>query len=194
MITGVRGVLETKGADWVQVRIGGSVTLQIFVPPSTTEDLGAVGGEVHLHTHLYIRDDEAVLYGFSTPEALRVFQLLNSVGGVGPRMSLGLISSLGSQGVVTAVATGDVETLCRAPGVGRKSAGRMVLELSGKLEKELADAPALAGGTEDGDVLSALMALGYSVAESRRAVASMGDAGGLEVEEKIRRALQQLSG
>ena len=194
MITGVRGVLETKGADWVQVRIGGSVTLQIFVPPSTTEDLGAVGGEVHLHTHLYIRDDEAVLYGFSTPEALRVFQLLNSVGGVGPRMSLGLISSLGSQGVVTAVATGDVETLCRAPGVGRKSAGRMVLELSGKLEKELADAPALAGGTEDGDVLSALMALGYSVAESRRAVASMGDAGGLEVEEKIRRALQHLSG
>ena len=194
MITGVRGVLETKGADWVQVRIGGSVTLQIFVPPSTTEDLGAVGGEVHLHTHLYIRDDEAVLYGFSTPEALRVFQLLNSVGGVGPRMSLGLISSLGSQGVVTAVATGDMETLCRAPGVGRKSAGRMVLELSGKLEKELADAPALAGGTEDGDVLSALMALGYSVAESRRAVASMGDAGGLEVEEKIRRALQQLSG
>jgi Holliday junction DNA helicase RuvA len=194
LITGVRGVLETKGADWVQVRIGGSVTLQIFVPPSTTEDLGAVGGEVHLHTHLYIRDDEAVLYGFSTPEALRVFQLLNSVGGVGPRMSLGLISSLGSQGVVTAVATGDVETLCRAPGVGRKSAGRMVLELSGKLEKELADAPALAGGTEDGDVLSALMALGYSVAESRRAVASMGDAGGLEVEEKIRRALQQLSG
>lgn len=193
MITGVRGVLETKGADWVQVRIGGSVTLQIFVPPSTTEDLGAVGGEVHLHTHLYIRDDEAVLYGFSTPEALRVFQLLNSVGGVGPRMSLGLISSLGSQGVVTAVATGDVETLCRAPGVGRKSAGRMVLELSGKLEKELADAPALAGGTEDGDVLSALMALGYSVAESRRAVASMGDAGGLAVEEKIRRALQQLS-
>ena len=194
MITGVKGVLEARGADWVQVRVGGSVSLQIFVPSSTTEDLGAVGGEVHLHTRLYIRDDEAVLYGFSTPEALRVFQLLNSVGGVGPRMSLGLISALGSRAVVTAVATGDVETLSRAPGVGRKSAGRMVLELSGKLENELAEATALAGGSEDGDVLSALMALGYSAGESRRAVASMGDAGGLEVEEKIRRALQQLAG
>ena len=79
----------------MQVRIGGSVSLQIFVPTSAIVDLGNVGEEVHLHTRLYIRDDEAVLYGFPTPEALRLFQMLNGVSGIGPRTSLSLLSSLG---------------------------------------------------------------------------------------------------
>lgn len=194
MITGVKGILESKGSDWVHVRIGGSVSLQISVPQSTAEELGNVGDEVHLHTRLYVRDDEPVLYGFSSPESLRVFQMLNGVTGIGPRTSLALLSSLGPQSLVTAVATENVETLSKVPGVGRKSAGRLVLELKGKLEKELRETPMLAGGEDQGDVVSALMALGYSAAESRRAVASLSNAGELTLEEKIRQALQRIAG
>ena len=193
MITGVSGILEAKGSGWVQVRIGGSVSLQIFVPPSTVEDLGDLGEEVHLHTRLYIRDDEAVLYGFSTSEALRLFQTLNGVAGIGPRTSLALLSSMVPRSLITSIVTGDIDALSRVTGVGRKSAGRLVLELKGKLEKDLVDAPELAAN-DDVDIVSALMALGYSAAESRRVVASMEIASGLPLEEKIRRALQQLAG
>ena len=193
MITGVSGILEAKGSGWVQVRIGGSVSLQIFVPPSTVEDLGDLGEEVHLHTRLYIRDDEAVLYGFSTSEALRLFQTLNGVAGIGPRTSLALLSSMVPRSLITSIVTGDIDALSRVTGVGRKSAGRLVLELKGKLGKDLVDAPELAAN-DDVDIVSALMALGYSAAESRRVVASMEIASGLPLEEKIRRALQQLAG
>ena len=142
---------------------------------------------------LYIKDDEAVLYGFSTPEALRLFQMLNGVTGIGPRTSLSLLSSLTPDSLIAAVATGDIDTLSRAPGIGRKGASRLVLELKGKLEKELAEMPTPAA-QGDGEVISALMALGYSAAESRRAAAAIGRDGGLPLEERIRGALQQLAG
>ena len=194
MITGITGILEARGPDWLQVRLGGSVSLQIYVPPSSIEDLGDLGEEVHLHTRLYIRDDEAVLYGFSSQEALHLFQKLNGVSGIGPRTALALLSTLDPQSVIAAVVTGDVDTLSRVPGLGKKSAGRLVLELKGKLETELAEVPARTGGAEDGDVVPALMALGYTATEARRVVAAMGSVDGLPLEEKIRRALQQMGG
>ena len=194
MITGVTGILEAKGPDWVQVRIGGSVSLQVFVPSSAVDELGGTGDQVHLHTQLAIRDDEAVLYGFSTAAALRLFRQLNGVAGIGPRISLALLSTLGPHALVTAVVMGDVGSLSKVPGVGIKSAGRLVLELKGKLEKELDEAPMLASDGDNGEVLSALMALGYTAAECRRAVASVGKSDGLTLEEKVRGALQQLAG
>lgn len=194
MITGVTGVLESKGQDWVQVRIGGSVSLQVFVPVSAIADLGEVGHEVRLHTRLFIRDDQPVLYGFPTAEDLRMFQMLNAVSGVGPRTALALLSALGPQTLAVAVVTGDVDTLSKVSGVGRKSAGRLVLELRGKLEKDLAEVPVVAGGHDDGDVVSALMSLGYSAAESRRVLSSLGNLGDASLEEKLRRALQHLAG
>lgn len=194
MITGITGILEAKGPDWVQVRIGGSVSLQVFMPSSTVQELGDSGDEVRLHTRLFIRDDEAVLYGFITPESLRLFQTLNGVPGIGPRTSLAILSTLGPQSLVNAVASGDLETISRVPGIGRKSAGRLVLELKGKFSAVgLAETGAAAAGG-DGDVVSALMALGYSANESRRALTSTGDGSGLPLEEKVRRALQQLAG
>ena len=199
MITGVTGVLEATGQDWVEVRVGGSVSLQIFVPASSVAKLGDVGQEVRLHTRLFIRDDEPVLYGFATPEALRMFQMLNSVSGIGPRIALALLSSLGPQPLAEAVVTGDVDALSRVSGVGRKSAGRLILELRGKLEKELTEAPIPDGARDDSDVISALMALGYSATESRRVLSSMESTGmdspgDAPLEEKLRRALQHLAG
>ena len=193
MITAVSGILEDRGPGWVQVRVGGSVSFQVHVPASAVEDLGDLGSEVRLHTRLYIKDDEPVLYGFSSPEGLRLFQMLSGVGGIGPRTSLALLSFLGPQSLVNAVATADLDTLSKVPGVGRKSAGRLVLELKGKLEKEAAEVVAPVGG-DDVEVVSALMALGLSAVESRRAVTSMGSVRGLALEEKVRRALQGLAG
>ncbi len=193
MITGVSGILEDRGAGWVQLRVGGGVSFQIFVPQSTVENLGGIGDEVRLHTRLYVRDDEPVLYGFSSPEALRLFQTLNGVAGVGPRTALSLLSSMGSQSLINAVASGDVDALSRAPGVGKRTAGRLVLELKGKLQGEMAPSLSQFGG-EDEEVVSALMALGYSAVECRRVVASAGNGNELSLEERIRRALQQLAG
>ena len=194
MITGVTGILEATGPNWAQVKVGGSVSLQIFAPSPDVGELGPIGSQVHLHTRLYIRDDEAVLYGFSTSESLRLFQMLNAVAGIGPRTSLALLSSLGPQSLIAAIGTGDVGVLSGVPGVGRKSAGRLVLELKGKLEKEVAATPVLALGSDDGEVVSALMALGYSATEARHLVASIAGVDGLSLEEKIRRALQQVAG
>ena len=194
MITGITGTLEARGPDWVQVRVGGGVTLQVYVPSSALDGLGDLGQQVHLHTRLYIKDDEPVLYGFSTAEALRLFQMLNGVAGIGPRTSLALLSSLGTGPLVSAIVTEDVASLSRAPGVGRRSAGRLVLELKGKLAGMAVEEAGVPGSGGDGDVVSALMALGYTATESRRAVESLDGAASLSLEEKLRQALQQLAG
>ena len=194
MIAAVKGVLEARGADWVQVGIGG-ISLRLMVPATTLEDLGEVGQQVRLHTHLRIRDDDAVLYGFSQQEALRLFQMLTSVSGVGPRTALGLLSFMRPETLAVTIAAGDVDSFGRGSGVGKKTATRIVLELRGKLEKEQLEAVSPTTTGRDGEVVSALMALGYTAAEGREAVASLGAATPEEaVEERVRRALRALGG
>lgn len=192
MIVGVRGILEATGPDWVHLQVGG-VTLQIFVPAAAIGALGPPGVQVHLFTHLRIRDDQPVLYGFPTSAALGLFQVLMGVSGVGPRHSLALLSSLGEAGLQQAIATGDIAALSSVTGVGRRTAGRLVLELKGKLELEpTAD---LAGQlNDDADVIAALTALGYSTTEARRAVNGVDKSPDLTLEDRIRLALQQFGG
>ena len=189
MIVSVRGSLEAVGPDWVHLQVGG-VTLQVFVPASGISDLGPIGSQVRLFTHLRLRDEQPVLYGFPTPAALELFLMLTAVSGVGPRLSLALLSSLGTGRLQQAIAEGDVAALSAAPGVGRRTAGRVVLELKGKLEEGLADSLPMAG-TGDSEVIEALMALGYSTTETRRAVNGLQDTSELSLEERIRLALQQ---
>ena len=150
MIAGVRGVLEATGADWVHLQVGG-ITLQIFVPASSIAELEEIGGLVHLHTHLRIRDDQPMLFGFPSKAALDAFLLLMGISGIGPRHSLGMISNLGVAGLQRAIEGGDVSALSAAPGVGRRTASRVILELKGKLDVDqeggapAADIPTLAG-------------------------------------------------
>ena len=193
MIAGIRGILEARGQDWVQVQVGGSVSFHVQVPSSLIDGLGPLGDEVHLHTQLYIRDDRAELYGFSTPEALRLFNLLNGVSGVGPRLALALLSSLGPSSVVTAIATENLGVLSSVTGVGTRTAGRLVLELKGKVEQEMEVVPG-STGDQNGDVVAALMALGYSANEARKVVASMTTDNDATLEDRLRSALQQLAG
>ena len=189
MIVGLQGILEATGPDWVHLRIGG-VTLQVSVPASAISELGPTGSQARLFTHLRIRDDQPVLYGFPDSSALQLFQVLLAVSGVGPRMSLALISSLGVAGVQMAIAGGDVGALSTVTGVGRRTAGRLVLELKGKLE---ADSPAAAARfpASDSEVVAALTALGYSASEARQAVNGLDRSPDLTVEDRIRLALQQ---
>ncbi len=192
MIVGIQGILEATGPDWVHLRIGG-VTLRVSVPAAAISELGPTGSQAHLFTHLRIRDDQPVLYGFPDSPALELFQVLLGVSGVGPRMSLALISSLGVAGVQQAIAGGDVGALSTVTGVGRRTAGRLVLELKGKLEAASPIAAARSPAS-DTEVIAALTALGYSANEARQAVNDLDRSPDLTVEDRIRLALQQFGG
>ena len=192
MIVSVRGILEAVGPDWVHLQVGG-ISLQISVPGSDINDLGPTGGQVRLFTHLRIRDDQPVLYGFSSTHAMQLFLMLNSVSGVGPRLSLALLSSLGVSNLQQAIFNGDIASLSSAPGVGRRTAGRIALELKSKIDEGAAEI-GISEGSGEGAVIEALMALGYTAVESRQAVNGLKDASDLPVEERIRLALQQFGG
>ena len=191
MITGIRGTLETIGPDWVTITVGG-VSLQVSVPSSTIPTLGSAGTAVHLHTRLMVRDDSLVLHGFTTPEALTLFDLLIGVSGIGPRHAHSLLSAHTPEALVSAVAAEDTKALAQAPGLGQRTAARIIVELKGKLEKGDLQVPITTDGT-DADAVSALTALGYTAAEVRRALNAIGDeAAGLDLEERVRRALGHL--
>ena len=183
MIVSVRGVLEAVGPDWVHLQVGG-VTLQVFVPETSIGELGPIGGQISLHTQLRLRDDQLTLYGFTTPASLELFLLLNGVSGVGPRLALALLSSLGASSLNQAIVSGDIVALASATGVGRRTASRIVLDLKGKVEAEL---PGIFAdqSSDDAEVISALTALGYSTNEARRAVDNLEKSPDLTLEDRV---------
>ena len=192
MIVGVHGTLATTGSDWVNVRVGG-ITIQVSVPANTVSSLGAQGSSVSLYTHLRIRDEEPVLYGFADSASRSLFSMLTTVSGVGPRMALALLSSMNSSQLQTAIVTGDITTLSSAPGVGNRTASRIVLDLKGKLDDAEFDEISGVMGDVDGQVIAALTALGYSLSEAKSAAGAPAVAAEAEVDDRIRVALQQFA-
>ena len=188
----MHGTLETTGSDWVNVRVGG-ITIQVSVPANTVSSLGAQGSSVSLYTHLRIRDEEPVLYGFADSASLSLFSMLTTVSGVGPRMALALLSSMNSSQLQTAIVTGDLTTLSSAPGVGNRTASRIVLDLKGKLDVAESDEVAGVIGDVDSQVVAALTALGYSLAEAKLAAGAPVVVAEAEVDDRIRVALQQFA-
>lgn len=192
MITGIRGTLEAIGTDWVTITVG-SVSLQVSVPSSSIPTLGSTGTTVHLHTRLLVRDDSLVLHGFTTPEALILFDMLIGVSGIGPRLAHSLLSAMTPEALVSAVAAEDTKALAQAPGLGQRTAARIIVELKGKLDMVgVGGAAPVAVSTAD-DVTDALIALGYTAIEARSAVTAAGADSSLPVEEQIRLVLQGLS-
>jgi Holliday junction DNA helicase RuvA len=192
VIAGVRGILEAAGEGWVIVGVGG-VSLRVSVPTTTATTLGSIGSGVHLHTHLLVREEEVELYGFATREALQLFQLLMTVNGVGPRLALALLGSLQPEALILALAAGDVKRLQQTPGIGRKTAERLVLELREKLSRGYTQAPVRADAAQD-DALAALVSLGYSIADAAQALKDVPPAGEALIEERVRLALRRLAG
>lgn len=194
MIAAVRGVLEGKTLDSALVTVGG-VTLRILAPLSVLSRLN-VGEPVHLHTYLLVREDVLALYGFSTVDDRDMFEQLLSVGGVGPRIGVALLSGLTAQQLHESVLTEDVARLTAAPGVGKKLAARLVLELRPRFEKlHIAGIPTLltsSPGNIRAQVIEALTGLGYTPAQAATAVRSLPDDAGGNLEDLIMRALRNL--
>jgi Holliday junction DNA helicase RuvA len=192
MIATLEGILEYRGNDCVIVNVGG-IGFRVYVSGSTLSQLGIVKGKVSLYTHLHVREDNISLYGFTSNEELALFRNLISVSGVGSKVALTLLSALNPEQVVMAIASGDVDLISQAPGIGKKMASRLIVELRGKLEKEWKET-ALPLAPESADVIAALTGLGYSLTEATKAVSKLPDSGELSLEEKITMALQQMTG
>jgi holliday junction DNA helicase RuvA len=191
MIATLDGILEYRGNDSIIIDVGG-IGFRVYVPSSTLSQLGAVKGRVSLHTHLHLREDNISLYGFASGDELALFRNLISVSGIGPRLALVLLSAFKPEQLVMAITSGDVDLLSQAPGIGKKMANRLVVELKGKLEKEWKEV-VLPVAPDSADVISALTGLGYSVAEATKAISKVPVSEGLSLEEKIRMALQQMT-
>jgi len=159
------------------------------MPTSTLSTLSTIGEEVHLHTHLVLREDSVTLYGFASTEELELFQILLSVTGLGPKLALAMLSAMSVEQVSMAIATGSVDLLTVIPGIGKKMAERLVVELKDKIGAGLIATPAAQLVQENADVLAALTSLGYSVREASRAVATLPPSSDLSLEEKVKLAL-----
>jgi holliday junction DNA helicase RuvA len=197
VIAQVAGRLAAKRADRVVIQTSGGVGYEIVVPLGVMEGLPAVGETVSLATELVVREDGWSLYGFDDAAGRRLFQRLIGVSGVGPKIAIALLSALGVERGARAVQERNIALLASVPGIGKKTAERLALELAGKLGEfeETAGGSALPGGSAAAAALSALERLGYSTAEADRALRQSlaADGGPGDAETLVRRALQLLT-
>jgi holliday junction DNA helicase RuvA len=189
MIAAIRGTLQRKERDALVIGIG-AVDLTVFAPASLLSGEIAVGDHIELVTYLHVREAELSLYGFESAEQKTLFILLLGVSGVGPRSALSLLSIFSTDVLITAIVEGKADVLSRAPGIGRKTAQRITLQLQDKL-----DLTGVGEGVHlteaDEDVIAALTALGYSLVEAQRMVQLL-PREVTDVEERLRLALERL--
>ena len=189
MIGRLTGTLLEKLPPTICLDVQG-VGYEIDVPMSTLYDLPDLGGRVSLYTHLAIREDAHVLYGFLRADERSAFRALIKVTGIGARTALAVLSGMSVQDLASAITRQETALLTRVPGIGKKTAERLLLEMRGKLGADLGStAGAVPSGRED--IINALLALGYSNAETQSAIKALPD--GVDVSEGIRLALQSLS-
>jgi len=192
MIAAVEGTLVSRSVNSVTVKAG-PLSLQINVPGSIINKLGHAGSTVMLHTHLYVREDVIALYGFSSGQELALFEQLITVSGIGPKVALALLASLNAEQITSAIIGGNADLLSQVPGIGKKTAARIILDLKGKLEKGWEGEVIGAVSDADGDAVAALTGLGYSIREATQALSAVPQVEGMGVEERVRQALQQLA-
>lgn len=174
MIAHLRGKLLAKHPNQAIVETGG-VGYDVTISVPTFSDLPAIGGEVTLHIHTHVREDLIALYGFLRPAEKRLFEKLITVSGIGPKLAITILSGMAADEMISAIRGNDVARLTRIPGIGKKTAERMVLELRDKLATEGVTESAVmpARNAVDEDVLSALVNLGYQRPAAERALASV---------------------
>jgi holliday junction DNA helicase RuvA len=192
MIAAVEGMLTAKGNNCVTVKAG-PISFLISVPGSTAARLGQPGSPVFLHTHLHVREDNISLFGFSSVQELSLFEQLITVSGIGPKVALSLLTTLSSEQIGSAIMGSNADLLSQVPGIGKKTAGRIILDLKGKLEKGWEGEVVGAVLQADSDAVAALTGLGYSIREATQALSGVPQAEGMTLEMKVRLALQQLS-
>ncbi len=193
MIASLKGTIESLSADHAVISVGG-VGFQVFMPVSTLLTLGNIGDSVRVHTHTHVREDAILLYGFAAEEDLKLFEMLINVSGFGPKLALAMLSAMSVEQLVSAIAAGSEELLTSVPGIGKKLAGRLILELRDKVKTGWTGARVVPVGEGDGEVVAALLGLGYSASEASRAVASLPKDKKLTLEEKVKTALGYFGG
>ena len=189
MIASLRGKVVAQGEDHIILEVGG-IGFLVRTPQCLLSQFPNLEGELNLHTHLHVRENELSLYGFASREELAFFQLLLGVSGIGPKVALSIVSSASPQEVQRAILQGDIEALTQIPGIGRRSAERLVVDLRGKIERETL-IPIVGLGPLDAEVLEVLLALGYTRQEAGGALQAIPE-GDMPLEERIRRALQHM--
>ncbi len=190
MIGRLHGKLIEKNPPQVLVDVGG-VGYEVDVPMSTFCNLPADGSEITLLTHFIVREDAQLLYGFATAAERQTFRALIRISGVGPRIALAVLSGMSAQDLADAVEQGNAALLTRVPGIGKKTAERLVLELKGKLSGSAFAPAGGAASAAQADIASALMALGYSEREAQASVRAL--PADVTVSEGIRLALKTLA-
>jgi Holliday junction DNA helicase RuvA len=191
VIWSVSGKLKHKGDGFAVVEVGG-IGFKIAVHRRLLSKLPALGNEVFLYSHLHVREDALDLYGFASPEELNLFELLNSVAGVGPKSALAILDLAEHKSIAAAIKEGRPDVLTRASGIGRKTAERIILELRHKVEAELSQA-ALSKMETDADLAETLAGLGYRRDEARLALEKV-PAEVKDISARLKEALKILSG
>jgi Holliday junction DNA helicase RuvA len=198
MIASLTGRLQRRSTDSVVVDVGG-VGYLVVVPLTTLQSLPEPGEDVSLHIHTSLREDTVNLFGFATELEKELFLVLTGVSGIGPKLALSVLSGLSVPDLVSAITAGDDGKLCSIPGVGKKTAGRICLELKDKVRRLLPDIqpaphavpPAEADAVED--AISALVNLGYRRPQAEDAVRAVPHRSGMTVEDLVRMVLGKLS-
>lgn len=202
MLAYIKGILKIKTKGYIVVEAGG-LGYKIFMPESTIANTGNIGDKVQIYTFMRVREDDVSLYGFLTNEELRMFELLLSVGGIGAKGALGILSNITPSQFALAVISNDVAILKKIPGIGPKTAQRAILELKDKLKKE--QEISIAEGEETSNIeqvikedekvseaISALQVLGYSKREIVEALQTI-EVTSLSVEDIIKKGLANLA-
>ena len=201
MIAYLKGTLEEVGEDYLLVEVN-NIGYQVKVSLRVIEGLPSLGKEIKIHTYTYVREDMIALYGFGSKEDLSMFLLLLGVNGVGPKGALGLLSSFSAYDLQMAIISQDAKTIAKAPGIGAKTAQRMILELKDKVSLE-DTLEQMAGGVQEpvslgelehskAEAVEALTALGYSPAESIKAVKAVNMTEDMNSEALLKAALKHL--
>lgn len=200
MISYIKGELVEVTEDSVVLDHGG-MGFSIMMPGSILAKLPAIGSELKVHTYLYVKEDVLGLYGFLTKDDLKVFKLLITVSGIGPKGALAILSTMSPDDLRFAVLAGDAKTISKTPGIGSKTAQKLIIELKDKLKIEDVldgadggyEAQSDMADTAAAEAVMALTALGYSAADATRAVKLVDNAGDMDSEALLKAALKKLA-
>lgn len=201
MYSYIRGPLAEVELDHIVIDVYG-VGYTIYIPTNCMEYLPGIGEECKIHTYLYVREDAMMLYGFLTKDDLDLFKQLISVSGIGPKGALGILSALSADDLRFAILAGDSKAIAKAPGIGAKTAQRVILELKDKMsledafEKKLDHEKVMVASSNNqvkNDAVLALTALGYSSSESLKAVSKVEITSEMDVEAVLKLALKYMS-
>ena len=190
MIASISGNVRKIGKDYLIINVGG-VGVRVFVPRTVLEDVGGIGRHMSLHTHLIVRETELTLYGFESEEDLGLFEILLGVNGVGPKVGLAILSTLSPELLKSAIMREETAILQRVPGIGKKTAERIMFQLRDKLDLTAETAAMPFVSDVDSDVIDVLTGLGFSIVEAQAALQNI-PREVKEIDNRVQLALQYL--